>query len=86
MALICCESLGLDGADYSRGYIQNWLAGNVIPEKSAQKIFHAADQILRAGQSSPVQLVSITAEGGFTRARPSLCFSYTELKTELERV
>ncbi|HST22188.1 MAG TPA: ArdC-like ssDNA-binding domain-containing protein [Blastocatellia bacterium] len=50
VALICCESLGLPGAEYSRGYIQGWIEGDVIPERSAQKIFHAADQILKAGQ------------------------------------
>ena len=57
VALICCESLGLEGADYARGYVQHWLSrGSVsnaeaIPEKSAQKIFCAADQIIRAGRS-----------------------------------
>ena len=55
VALLCCEALNLEGAEYCRGYIQNWLRpsiGNadVIPEKSAQKIFRAADQILRAGR------------------------------------
>ena len=56
VALLCCEALNLEGADYCRGYIQNWLypvvgfKGAGIPEKSAQKIFHAADQILRAGR------------------------------------
>jgi len=56
VALICCEALKLEGADYCRGYIQNWLCpaigynGDAIPEKSAQKIFRAADQILRAGR------------------------------------
>jgi hypothetical protein len=56
VALLCCEALNLAGADYCRGYIQNWLYpivgynGQGIPEKSAQKIFHAADQILRAGR------------------------------------
>jgi len=49
VALLCCESLGLDGTQYCRGYIQNWLEGDVIPEQSAQKILRAADQILRAG-------------------------------------
>lgn len=48
VALLCCESLALPGTDYSRGYIQHW--GSEIPEKSAQKIFHAADQILKAGR------------------------------------
>lgn len=54
--LLCCESLELEGADYCRGYLQNWLyqgvgfAASPIPEKSAQKIFRAADQILRPGR------------------------------------
>ncbi|HKZ78868.1 MAG TPA: hypothetical protein VJ124_11240 [Pyrinomonadaceae bacterium] len=57
VALLCCEALNLEGADYCRGYIQNWLSpvvgsnGKAIPEKSAQKIFRAADQILRAGRT-----------------------------------
>lgn len=56
VALLCCEALGLEGADYARGYIQNWLHegtaynADAIPEKSAQKILRAADQILRAGR------------------------------------
>ena len=49
VALICCESLNLPGADYCRGYVQHWLRGSEIPEKSAQKIFAAADRILKAG-------------------------------------
>lgn len=49
VALILCESLNLPGADYARGYIQSWLSGEIIPEKSAQKIFRAADRILKAG-------------------------------------
>jgi hypothetical protein len=50
VALICCETLELPGADYARGYIQNWNAsGEPIPEQSAQKIFRAADLILKAG-------------------------------------
>ncbi len=49
VALLVCESLGLGCAEYCRGYIQNWLEGDVIPEKSAQKIFGAADRILKAG-------------------------------------
>ena len=56
VALLCCEALNLEGANYCRGYIQNCLYQGVrhdadaIPEKSAQKIFRAADQILRAGR------------------------------------
>lgn len=50
VALICCEALNLPGSEYSRGYIQNWLQGDVIPEKSAQKIFGVADQIIKVGK------------------------------------
>ena len=59
VALLCCEALNIEGADYCRGYIQNWLcpdgvqSGELIPEKSAQKILRAADQILRAGRQQP---------------------------------
>ncbi|HST51849.1 MAG TPA: ArdC-like ssDNA-binding domain-containing protein [Pyrinomonadaceae bacterium] len=49
VALILCETLELPGAEFCRGYIQNWLRGDVIPERSAQKIFHAADKVLKAG-------------------------------------
>jgi hypothetical protein len=34
VALLCLESLGMDGAEYCRGYIQNWLAGAEIPERA----------------------------------------------------
>jgi antirestriction protein ArdC len=50
VALICCESLGIDGAEFCRGYVQHWARGNPIPEKSAQKIFSAATSILKAGR------------------------------------
>lgn len=52
VALLCCEALELEGAEFCRGYIQEWLkrsSDSVIPEKSAQKILKAADQILKAG-------------------------------------
>jgi antirestriction protein ArdC len=52
VALLCCEALDLEGAEFCRGYIQNWLKGGsdtAIPEKNAQKILKAADQILKAG-------------------------------------
>jgi antirestriction protein ArdC len=49
VALLCCESLGLPGSAESRGYIQSWYRGNEVPERSAQRIFHAADTILKAG-------------------------------------
>ena len=50
VALICGESLGLTGAEFSRGYIQHYLRSQTIPEKSAHRIFKAADTILRAGR------------------------------------
>ena len=51
VALLCCEALGLEGAEFCRGYIQDWLKGGTIPERSAQRIFAAADKILKAGQA-----------------------------------
>ena len=54
VAMICCSSLELGGEDFSRGYIQHWLKGQAIPERSAQKIFKAADQILKAGRAAEV--------------------------------
>src|SRR6266566_7316393 len=39
VALLCLELVGMDGAEYCRGYIQNWLQDGTIPERSAQKIF-----------------------------------------------
>ncbi len=56
VALLLCESLQLPGADYARGYIQHWLNGSEIPEKSAQKIFRAADTILKAGAPKAVEV------------------------------
>jgi len=64
VALLCCESLGLEGAEFCRGYIQNWISrgsgfnAEAMPEKSAQKIFRAADQIIRAGRTDPVHVSS----------------------------
>jgi IrrE N-terminal-like domain len=49
VALLCLDALNLPGAEFCRGYIQNWLKGDTIPEASAQKIFGAADRILKAG-------------------------------------
>lgn len=49
VALLCLGCLGLPGAEYCRGYIQAWLSGEEIPEKSAQRIVVAANGILKAG-------------------------------------
>lgn len=48
-ALLCLESLGLEGSEYCRGYIQNWLNDSNLTEKNAQRIISAADKILKAG-------------------------------------
>ena len=53
-AYLCCASLELPGMDESRGYIQNWLKGEVFPDKSARRVFTAADKILKAGISKEV--------------------------------
>lgn len=50
VAYILCSILDLPGLTESRGYIQHWLNYQQIPEKSAQRIFSAADKILKAGQ------------------------------------
>jgi hypothetical protein len=52
VALLCTESLGMDGAEFCRGYVQHWLRGERIPESSAARIFKVADQILRAGRAT----------------------------------
>ncbi len=50
VALICCETLGLEGAEFCRGYIQHWLkTEKEIPNQSAARIFVAASSILKAG-------------------------------------
>ena len=50
VALICCETLGLEGADSCRGYIQYWLkTEKEILNQSAARIFAAATSILKAG-------------------------------------
>ena len=51
VAMLCCAALELPGIAEARGYVQYWAAGNPIPERSAQRILKAADQILKAGAS-----------------------------------
>lgn len=50
VAYILCSVLELPGLEESRGYIQSWLLESEITDKSAQKIFGAAQKILKAGQ------------------------------------
>jgi antirestriction protein ArdC len=49
VALLCCEAIGLDGAEFARGYLQHWLRTEEIPEQSAQRIITTAHRILAAG-------------------------------------
>jgi hypothetical protein len=59
VALLCCAALELPGVEQCRGYIQHWHgAGNPIPERSAQRILKAADQILRAGAAPDPEVQS----------------------------
>lgn len=44
------SSLGLDGLEHSRAYIQGWLGSNKFPEASATKCITAAGKILDAGK------------------------------------
>jgi hypothetical protein len=53
VAYLLCALLDLPGQAESRFYIQGWLQGTALPEKSAKRIFGAADRIMKAGQ--PVQ-------------------------------
>jgi antirestriction protein ArdC len=50
VAMILCEVLDLPGVEYTRGYIQDWLKSDKIPEASAKAIMSAASKILKAGQ------------------------------------
>lgn len=50
VAYICCSILGLPGLTECRGYIQGWLQGQTITDKTAQRIFGAAEKILKAGR------------------------------------
>jgi hypothetical protein len=52
VAFLVGNIIGLDNLSDCRGYIQGWLQGDSIPEKSAQKIFRVADQILKAGSNA----------------------------------
>ena len=39
-----------ESAEVSRGYIQEWLAGEQPPERAIQQVFTATDRILKAGR------------------------------------
>ena len=68
VALVCLEAPGLPGAENCRGYIQLWnerRGAEPTPERSAQRIFKAADQILKAGRLGSVASLSL-AEASVT--------------------
>ena len=54
-AYILCNVLSLPGLEESRGYIQNWLGQGSLQDKTAQRIFSAANKILKAGQPQKVE-------------------------------
>lgn len=48
-AFICVSSLGLDGSEECKGYIESWLDGEEIPDSSIKKCFKTAEEILNIG-------------------------------------
>lgn len=54
VAMLCLASLDLPGVEFCRGYIQNWIKTDGIPEKSCRRIMGAADKILKAGTKGGV--------------------------------
>ena len=81
VAMLCCAALDLPGVSESRGYVQHWGgAGNPIPERSAQRILKAADQILKAGTSTPAD-----GEASIVRATPTArAIAYLRVSTDLQ--
>ena len=61
VAYLMCSLLDLPGQAESRHYIQGWLRGSELPERSAKRIFGAANRIMKAGAS--VGLVSGVGRG-----------------------
>lgn len=53
VALLLLDALDLPGTEYSRGYLQHWLADNELTDAMAQRIFTTADKILAAGRPPP---------------------------------
>lgn len=56
VALLVLGTLNQDGLEYCRGYVQSYLRGRAIDERTAQRIFKAADTILRAGRAAVAEL------------------------------
>ena len=49
-AYICGSVLGIGGLEKSRGYLRAWLGEGSVSERSAARIFKAADTILKGGR------------------------------------
>jgi antirestriction protein ArdC len=63
VALICCESLGVEGVEYCRGYIQHWMkTESEIPNPSAARIFAAASRLPPACSVKALHFVPINAK------------------------
>ena len=50
VAFLCVAALELPGMSESRGYIQAWLKGEELPEKSVKRILNTANKVLSAGR------------------------------------
>lgn len=66
VAYILCSILGLPGRDESRGYVQNWLGDEPLTEKTARRIFAAAEKLIKAGRAAK-------PEGGPVMAGQLVC-------------
>ena len=51
VAYVLCTLLNVPGRESARAYIQGWLQGSEVPEKSAQRVLGAAQSILEAGRT-----------------------------------
>jgi hypothetical protein len=59
VAFILCSLLDLPGQEEARGYVQAWLGDEPIAEKTARRIFAAADKLLKAGQIKPEETATV---------------------------
>ncbi len=63
VAYIVTQSLGMPGEEFSRGYLQHWLNGQKLDDRSALKIFHVAESILKAGRLNPITSADSAEDG-----------------------
>jgi hypothetical protein len=75
VAYICCSILGLPGLQECRGYIQGWLAGGDITDRSAQRIFGAAEKDLKSRKgAASIRAICKPLHCGGLRANPGLFY------------